>query len=179
MIDGEIEAKMRSLKAEAEENAKRVNRLVDILVSKYNRDLEDLITVYKEKLASGRELTDKELENAVLKIPIFMYFTASGLETLGVEGDNAAAIRKAAFNQAYMKHTGTINDKTAAAEMETIPEALLEVAFTRAYKRLKTQVEMAAHIYSGFKKVLSKRMLEIEASMRELGYTRPPEEGDE
>lgn len=163
----ELQGKVRTLKRKVEENSAVVEKVVDSIVSKYNKDLDDYIRKIKRLLDRGDVLSDAEIENAVMRIPVFLYYAASGLESLGIEGDNAKAAKIEVFNAAYLEIEGTIQDKTKHAELQTFPEYLIEVAFARAYKKLKTQIDMAEHIFSGAKKVLSKRMLDIDISRQD------------
>lgn len=161
------EVKLRSIKNSVEENSKVIERIVDQIISRYARDLDLFVEEIKETLQNKNQLTDEELENITIKLPVFMYFAASGLEKLGIEGDNAKAYRLQIFNDAYLLAEGTIQDKTKVAELKTFSEHLIEVSFGRAYKKLRVQLDMAEHLFSGIKKVLSKRMQETELSKKE------------
>lgn len=168
--------KLRPLKKKVEENSKVIDSLVDSIITKYSRDLHQFIENVKALIEEAKqrnsEVSDVDLEHIVLEIPVYMYFASNGLETLGIEGDNAKAIRMEVLNEIYLEAKGTIQDKQKAAELQTMQEYLIEIAFTRAYKKLKTQVEMADKVFSGAKKVLSKRMLEVDVLKRDPGHTR-------
>lgn len=163
------EGRIRSVKAKVEENSAVLDRLVDALVVKYNSELHEFITRCRRLLKTEDEVSNQDIEAMVLKIPIYMYFAISGLESLGIEGDNAKAIKMEAFNQAYLDAQGTIQDKTKEAELQTFSEHLVDIAFNRAYKKLKSQLEVAEAVFSGAKKVLSKRMLEYEINKGDVG----------
>lgn len=177
----QLQTKVRTLKKRVEENSETLERVVESIISKYNRDLDRFIERMKSLLDRGDMLDDIELEKSILKIPVYMYWASGGLESLGIEGDTAKAHKLEVFNQAYIEVEGTIQDKTKHAELQTFPEYLIEVAYSRAYKKLKTQIEMAEHIFSGAKKVLSKRMMEMELTMRDqlpAGYSRRRKDDD-
>ncbi len=152
--------RLRTIKRQVEENSAVVEQIVEQIVTKYNRELHDLMAEVKQKLDAKNDLTDEELDNITLRLPIYMYFAAGGLEVLGIEGDAAKATKMAIFNQKYLLADGTIQDKTKTAEISTLNESVIETAFIRAYKQLKTQIDMAEHVFSGVKKVVSKRMQE-------------------
>jgi hypothetical protein len=164
-----LQSRMRTIKTKVEENSAVIDQIVDSLVRKYSRDLDDYVTKVKALLDKYEELSDQEIEDIVLRIPVFMYFSVTGLEALGIEGDNARIVKMEAFNRAFLEAEGTIQDKKNTAEQQTYAEHLVEIAFDRAYKKLKKQIDMAEHIFSGAKKVLSKRMLEIELSKGDTG----------
>lgn len=169
MDQDQLQSKVRTLRQKVDDHAGTLEKIVDAIITKYNRDLNEYIERMKDLLSRSEDLTDSEIERSVLRIPLFMYFASTGLESLGIEGDSAKAIKMQVFNEAYSAVEGTIQDKTKHAELQTFPEYLIEVAYTRAYKKLKTQIEMAEHIFSGAKKVLSKRMLDIEIGLRDNG----------
>lgn len=163
----EEEIKLRQIKARVEASSQTIDRLVDSIVSRYNRDLDEEVEKVKEALAQKDKLSDEEVENLVMKIPVFMYFSANGVETLGIESDMAKAVKLEVYNEKYMRAEGTINDKKAEAENMTLHEQMIEVAFSRAYKKLKLKLDMAEAVFSGAKKVLSKRMQDIDLANRD------------
>lgn len=155
------ESKMRQVKAKVELNSVTLERLVQNIVLKYNRELTEEVDKVKALLDKKDTLTDSEVENLVMRIPVFMYYASSGLETLGIESDMAKAVKIEVYNNKYIDADGTIKDKEARATNQTFNEHMIEVAFARSYKMLKIQIEMAEAIFSGAKKVLSKRMMEM------------------
>jgi hypothetical protein len=161
------ESRIRQIKAKVELNSETLERLVENIVIKYNRELNEEIEKVKELLSNKDNLNDSEVENLVMRIPVFMYYASGGLESLGVESDMAKAVKSEVFNEKYMLAEGTIKDKEAQATNQTFNEQMIEVAFARAYKKLKVQLEMAEHVFSGAKKVLSKRMQDIDISKRD------------
>lgn len=177
--DTETQSKMRTVRRRIEESSVPLNRIVDQLVDRYSRDLTNLIDRLKNMLKDPENVSDAELEEITIALPVFLYYAAGGLESLGVEGDNAKAYRMEVFNEAYSKVKGTIQDKTREAQLHTFSEYFIEVAFTRAYRKLNTQVKMAEHVFSGIKKVLSKRMLDIEVLHRDTPVRRRPRYDDE
>lgn len=156
------EGRMRQIKAKVELNSATLERLVENILAKYIRELNEEIDKVKELLEKKDTLEDAEVEHLVMRIPVFMYYASGGLETLGIESDMAKAVKLEVYNEKYMRADGTIKDKEAEATNLTFNEQMIEVAFARAYKKLKVQLEMAEHIFSGAKKVLSKRMQSIE-----------------
>lgn len=163
----QVTERIRTLKNQVEKGSVQVDQLVDKLVAKYSRELDEFVDEVKEIIKRRDRVTDEELELMALNIPVFMYYAASGIETLGVELETAKSINLGAYNIQYLRGEGTIKDKTAFAETNTQDEALIEMAFSRAYKKLQTKIKMAEHVFSGAKKVLSKRIQEVNISKTE------------
>lgn len=156
-----LEATMRRMKMQVEDESEAVNNLVDSLVNKYGKDLERTIDKIKDALSRNEQVSNEELERFVMEVPVYMYYAIEGLEKLGIEGDNALALKKSKFNRAYIDTPGTIEDKTKQAELETMTEFYVETAYKRAYRKLKERIAKAEHVYTGAKKVLDKRTHEL------------------
>lgn len=158
MIGEVVESKIRTRKKQTEENSEVIERIVANLVGKYTRDMDNFLYTIKEKIDNNYDLTDKEIENITIKVPIYLYFASEGVEVLGIQGDNAKLVKLEQYNDFYIRAEGTINDKTSQAELATIPEHLLEVAYIRAYRTVKAKLDAAENICHSIRKVLSKRM---------------------
>lgn len=159
--------KVREVNRRVQKHAAILNQFVDSLVNRYLQDLSAYIDKVKVMIERDSDLTDIELEQMTLRIPVYLYYASGGLEKLGVEGESAKAVRMEVFNTIYVELRGTIQDKTKGAELATFPEYLVEVAFARAYKKLKLQIEMAEHIFTGVRRVLAKRITDIEVGKLE------------
>lgn len=138
----------------------------------YVRDLAEFIEDMRLRLSGGHVLTDEELEDLVLKIPMYLFYAAGGLEMLGMEGDTAQATKKEVYNSLFLETKGTVEDKTKTAELGTFTEQFLDAAYGRAYKTLKLQIEMAEHLATSAKKIMSKRMLDTQQQLAEKGFRR-------
>lgn len=155
------ESKLRSLKKEVSGTSARLEDVVDELVQKYSNDLDDFIEWTRECIETRDQVTDVDLEKMAIRIPVYMYFTASGLERLGIEYDSAKATKLETFNRWFEDIDGTIQDKKAGAELETLTEQFLEIAFQRAYKQLKAKLEVCDNLCLSIRKIIGKRTQDI------------------
>lgn len=156
------ETALRTLRHEVQENSEKVERIVTNILNEYARDLDNEIDKIRHILDNSDEMTDNEIENITMRLPVFMYYSVNGLENLGIESDMAKAVKLEVYNNKYLESTGTIADKTHDAELQTMNEQIIETAFIRAYKKLKAKIDKAEHVFSGAKKVLSKRIQDAE-----------------
>lgn len=156
------ERRLRSVRYKVQENSEVIEKIVLNITGKYSDDLDREVNKIKQLLESSDTLSDSEIEILVMRLPIYMYHAISGLEKLGVEGDMAKAVKLEVYNQNYLDSEGTIQDKTNQAELQTINEQMIEIAFTRSYRQLRSKIEQAEHVFSGAKKVLTKRMQDLE-----------------
>jgi hypothetical protein len=157
----DLESAMRRLKVQVEDESVAVNNLVDSLVAKFGKDLERAVDKVRNALKENDKVSNEELERFVMEVPVYMYYALEGLEKLGIEGDNAKMLKQDVFNRSYIDTDGTIEDKKKQAELDSVTEQYVEIAYQRAYKKLKEKINKAELVYTGTKKVLDKRTQEI------------------
>lgn len=157
---------LRQIRARVENNSESLRHIVDSIVSRFSGDMNAEVAKVRALLDRKEALTDDEVEKLIIRMPVYMYYAASGLENLGVEMDMSQAVKSEQYNKHFLESAGSIKDRDAAAKALVFNEQMIEVAYSRAYKKLKLQLEMAESVYSGAKKVLSKRMIELEMSQK-------------
>lgn len=156
------EGKLRACRYKIETNAEILNKLVDQVVEKYSRELDSHIMQLKQQIEKTEKMTNDEIEKVVMMIPAYLYFTVSGLETLGMDSDSAKAIKQEAYNEMILMSDGTITDKTSKAELASTRESLMESVYARAYKKLKVKTEIAKELCVSSRKILEKRIQEMQ-----------------
>lgn len=170
-LSGEINVgKIRQLQKRIDANSDIVDSIVNRLVSDYCKPLDEYMEFIRNILNDTvNPPTDRELDDFVLNIPVLLYFTGEAQEALGVKEDVAKAIKQELYNEIYDKSTGTIADKTAAAELATQNEYIAHIAYQRAYKKVKLRMEAANETLQSIKKVISRRMVEYEVARVDSG----------
>ena len=157
--------KIHQLQKRINENASLIDAVVDRLVRDYCRQLDEYMEHIKNILDdTANPPTDKELDDFTLNLPVLLYFAGEAQESLGIKEDVAKAVKQELYNQAYEAASGTIGDKTAAAELATQNEFVCHVAYSRAYKKVKLRMEAANETLQSVKKVISRRMAEYQLS---------------
>ncbi len=155
------ETQARNVKRKVELDSRTLNKIVDTIVNKYSRDLDEIIENMQEILKDTDNITDDKLIYYTTLIPTNIYFAGAGLESLGVEKDTAEATKKEIYTEAYMKAEGTIKDKSSEAFNIALQETFIEVAYDRAYKKLKLKIEHAVLVANSVRKVLDYRINSI------------------
>lgn len=156
-------SKVRLVQRRVDANSDVINGIVDSLVAKYCDALDDYMKFIRDVLQDDeRPPTDVELDDFTLNIPVLLYFTGEAQEALGIKEDVAKAVRQELYSESYENATGTVGDKTAAAELATQAELVTHIAYQRAYKKVKLRMEAASETLQSVKKVVSRRMSEHE-----------------
>ena len=152
-----------AIRLRVEDNSHIVDKIVSDIIKPYITDLDNYVEFIRSCLKNGENPpTDYELEDFCMNLSAYIYFASGMCEQLGVRDDIAKAVYKETYNNARDTAGGTINDKNAKAELESQQEQLITVCYSRAYKTMKAKVDSAQELLSSCKKVLSRRMQEIE-----------------
>lgn len=170
-LSAEIQVgKVRSLQKRIDNNSDLVDTIVNRLVSDYCRPLDDYMQFIRNILNDpANPPSDRELDDFALNIPVLLYFTGEAQESLGVREDVAKAVKQELYNEIYDRSSGTIADKTAAAELATQNEYIAHIAYQRAYKKVKLRMEAANETLQSIKKIISRRMVEYEVARVDPG----------
>ena len=158
-LSHEIESKkILELQNRIDDNSKLLDEIVNKLVLEYCKPLDDYVAFIKSILDdTSNPPTDLELDDFILNLPVLLYFTGEALESLGIREDIAKAIRQELYNQAFDNATGTIADKTAEAELAVQNEQITQIAYQRAYRKVKLRMEAGYEILQSVKKVIGRR----------------------
>lgn len=142
-------------------NSSLVDDIVDKLVKQYCGPLDEYMKIIDDILVNqDTPITNEQLDEFTLNLPSLLYFVSEAQESLGIKEDVSNAIRNEIYNQVREKSTGTVADKDTAAELATQAEAIVVIAYKRAYRKVKLRVEAAYEMLSSVKKVLTRRIAE-------------------
>ena len=147
-------------KQDIESKGSNLEGIVNEVVYKFSIDLDNLVKQIDEKIRLQEldSLTDSELESYCLKLSSFMYFAATGQESIGLRESIAQAVNKEDYNNNYAIATGTMADKKAEAELKTQSSMLIEMVYDNAEKLMSAKLTYATHLLSSIKRVLNRRI---------------------
>ena len=163
LSDEELE-KVNEIKDSVEEYSITIDKIVSDIVKPYCKDLDKYVEFIKDCLKDGENPpTSDELDDFCLNLSTYIYFAGGMCEQLGIRDDISKAVYKEMYHTARAsQETGTIADKDSLAELASQEQFIVSSAYTRAYKLLKAKVENAQELLSSCKKVLTRRMTEME-----------------
>lgn len=142
-----------------------IKEISDKLVKKYCMYLDDLMIDIREELQDNCGITDEELEFHIMDLANTLYFIGSAQEDLGIKEDTCKAIRQEVYSKAREQSTGkTVADKTAQAELIAQAETMTLAIYSRAYKKVKLRMDAGYEMLNSLKKVMNKRITEMELS---------------
>lgn len=161
---------VKQLQERIEKNSLLIDEIVNQLVQDYCKSLDDYVKFIKRVLQDVKNPpTDLELDDFVMNLPVLLYFTGEGMESLGIREDTSKAVKMEKYNETYNKVKGTIADKTALAETESQAEFITNMAYSRAYKKIKLRLELGNELLQSIKKVITRRTSEYELGKVDQG----------
>jgi hypothetical protein len=150
--------------------SKEVLEIVFSIVEGICAELNNYMSVIDEVLKdSSAVVTDAELEDFIMNLTSILYTVSEGQERLGVEEDVAKAIHKEVYSRVREKAQGTVADKDTAADLASQNEAIVYMVKARAYRLIKSKVELGFEMVNTLKKVITRRIAEIELSRTTRG----------
>lgn len=171
LTDGQ-QKKLTTIRNQVETTSLTIEQIVDEIIQPYCKDLDKYILFIKDCLKDGENPpTTEELDDFCLNLSTYIYFASGMCEQLGIRDDMAKAIYKEMYHSSRASlDKGTVADKDSLAELNSQEEFIISASYTRAYKTMKAKVENAQELLSSCKKVLSRRMVEME--LTRIGGTK-------
>ena len=73
--------------------------------------------------------------------------------------------KKSNYNMERMKAEGTVADKNSTAESAVMNEAINEIIYQRAYKMIRSKIEMAQEMINSLKRIFDARIVDANLSL--------------
>jgi len=145
-------------------DAEKIEEIVNGIIQEYCTDLDKYVDFIKDILKDGEHpATAQELDDFCMNLSVYIYYAGGMQERLGIKDDIARAIYKEVYHTNRDSiEKGTVADKDSLAELASQQEALISMAYKRAYGIMKMKVAAAQEILSSVKKIISRRMAESE-----------------
>lgn len=161
--------KLRANNARVESLTSVVRDMVSDIVDTSCKVLDDYMKQIDEILCDkDNPVSDEELEDFTLNLPSMLYTVSAAREGLKIKEDVARAIYKDVYNRVREKAQGTVADKDTAADLAAQSEAITVIVLQRAVTTIKTREEAAWEMLNSVKKVVTRRIAELQLT-RESG----------
>lgn len=152
------EAKYDLGKTQRSQNTIDMEAIVHKIVDEKTKDVTMIIHKIRALLKDDTtELSDIEIDDILLQLPIVLYDSMEEQEIIGLELDMANQVHKEAYSEAYKLARGTIPERQSVADLTTRAEQLEKILFDRSYKMIKQKFEMAIETLNAVKKVQTAR----------------------
>jgi hypothetical protein len=155
--------KVNKVKEKVENHSNAIMDIVNSIITPYCSSLDNYVAFIGDCLKDGETPpTNDELDDFCMNLSTLIYFAGGMCEQLGIKDDISKAVYKEVYHSARAVQEGTVADKDSLAELEAQQEQLTNICYNRAYKIMKSKIDNAQELLGSCKKVLSRRMAELE-----------------
>lgn len=155
---------VKEIQSRIELNANKLDEIVNSIINPYVQDLDKYIDFVSKIIKDDTNPpTAQELDDFCLNLSVYLYYASGMQERLGVKDDIARAIYQEMYHSSRDKiEKGTVQDKDSLAALASQQEYLTSVLYKRAYNIVKAKVSAGQELLSSVKKIISRRMSEME-----------------
>lgn len=146
--------------AKVESSSVQVNEMVDEILSDSLTEIDNYMDVVRQCFLANQEILDQDLDKIVLQIPVYIYNLIVLAQQIEMKKGLAAEHAKYAKNDALLNATGTVNEKVAKAENQTVEDRITEIAYKTASSIVTRKIDGAIAILESARKVQQRRMKE-------------------
>lgn len=157
------------IKKSVEDNSDSLNNVVDEIVGKYTKELDDYIANLKVIAFSDHpDMSNSEIHQSMMAIASSMYCLVPLMEKTFLKQSIANALTEEAYNTAYIgQEGGTVEFKKSMANSKIDKEKVITLVYKHASNRIKNTYNAADAVYSALKKVASAKVAEMQLGMKE------------
>ena len=165
-------SKVQKLLKETQNNSDYFNNIANKIVDGYSKHLDDLMKkVYQEIVTDSSQVSDDELEKYCFELTSLLYFMGQKLQHIGTLNDLSEAVRQQVYNSAYLnnqikdserKNKTTVAENQAVASQESKYESVIADIYNRCHTSIKYKIDAGNKMVDVIKKIISKRMLQME-----------------
>ena len=127
------------LKESVETNSDSLNVVVDSIVNKYTKELDDYVANLKSiSFSDSPDMTNSEIYQSLMFISSSMYCLVPLMEKTFLKQSIANALTEEAYNTAYIgQEEGTVELKKSIANSKIDEEKVIALVYKHASNRIK------------------------------------------
>lgn len=144
-----------------------LEKIAQPIVDNLTKNLDAIISKTRQRQAESR-LSDTDLQNAILAIPLELYYLNNQLEKIVLKESLAKELTRDKYNEELAKANGTVNVKGSIAEQNSQEERIVQLLYTTANKRLNAKISTATEVLNSCKKIITYRNTEMELNRGKL-----------
>lgn len=165
------DTKIQEVRNKVELDAEKLEGIIAEITKPYTEDLDNYVDFIRSILADTKNPPSAvELDDFCINLSTYLYYAGAMQERLGLKDDISKAIYKEMYNNARQsQEKGTVQDKTALAELVAQHEELVSMIYHRSYGTVKAKVSAGQELLSSIKKIISRRMSEAELTRIGMG----------
>lgn len=165
---------------------------VDSITAQYKKKLKSMMVLIREgvkpdyKSVNGeiksvefkRKLSNEELENFVISIPVELFFIQEIMDDRALDMDLSDQLKEFHITEKILEiQGGTEKERIRAAEYNSMMPIFTTIIKNRVYYNLKNEIEQASKVYDALKRVIQLRITEMQTFGRSQEFGSPRNDG--
>ena len=139
-----------------------VQEMVEDILSESTQELDDYMSKVRTCFIDNVEISNEDLNKIILKLPTYVYYLQAYAQRLEMKKGLAIERAKNAYNEALLNAVGkTVGDKAAQAEIQTLQDRLVQLAYKSASAQIMKKIDSVMAILDSAKKVQNARLTEM------------------
>lgn len=143
-----------------EQSGQQVDEMVKNILGTITVDLDNYLTKVRACFLNEAEIPDADLDKIVLQIPVYLYPLIVFSQQIEMRKGLAKEQASYTKNDVLLSATGTVQQKEAYAENQTIQDRMIQLAYTTAASIVSKKIDGAVSILESTRKVQQRRMKE-------------------
>lgn len=147
-----------------ENSSIEVNDMVNTILGTSLNEIDNYMETVRACFLNNPDILDRDLDKIILQIPVYIYNLVVLAKEIEMKKGLSKEHAKFAQNEALLNATGTVADKTARAENQTVADRITIQAYTMASSIVTGKIDGAMAILDSAKKVQQRRIMEMKLS---------------
>lgn len=147
-----------------ENSSIEVNDMVNTILGTSLNEIDNYMETVRACFLNNPDILDRDLDKIILQIPVYIYNLVVLAKEIEMKKGLSKEHAKFAQNEALLNATGTVADKTARAENQTVGDRITIQAYTMAASIVSGKIDGAMAILDSAKKVQQRRIMEMKLS---------------
>jgi hypothetical protein len=165
IIDNSLSEEINSSLNAVSANSQTIENIVQKIIKDSCEELDGYVDYVHSIIADeNNEIPTTLLEDMTLVLPTLLYRVSTMSEKIGIREDISKALKQEIYNNILEEPGGKSTEKKIRAELDTQSENLTLIIYQRAYKTIKAKMDYGIEILQSVKKILSRRIAELEVS---------------
>lgn len=129
------------------------------------QELDMFIKTLDDRFAGGFEnVSDIEIDDAIANLSTLLYSLVNHQERLSSYAVVSKLRRNEQYNLNYQKASGTVSEKQADASLQVASNDVSALVYKQAESIVKGKMEKATELLKSLKKIMTKRIADVELS---------------
>ena len=152
---------LQQIKQKVDVQSLQVRDMVNSIVGTSTQQIDLFIDNVKHLFLDSSQIQDGDLDKVILSIPVQIYYLTQVLQDIDIKKGMSIENSKFVQNNCLINSTGTVVEKQAKSENESLKDRVVQLAYKNAASLIQSKINIAMEILASAKKVQQRRLEEM------------------